>query len=198
MMGFGSSLRAFIELAEQKNYVFVGATEINAFFVEKGLGAHFEEYERDPMNLFPLTNYTFLVTDFLGGGMGAGVQPPWGVRLPYVGPPVSGNMFSLANSSTQSMDTYTAKYGASVVRWVQENQPNIANPDEVASVGHFGPISPRNLLRAYMQGGVEAICIAIDHVSSLDHVAWIEKEAEEYAYHSETGGGIIALTRSQQ
>ncbi len=197
MMGFGASLAAFIELGRVKHYEFIGATEINAFFVGREYIASFEEYERDPMKLFPLTNYAYLVTDFLGSALGAGTLPPWGLRVPYDGPFVAGNVYSLAGTAVQSMDIYQAKYGE-IVRWMLASHPNIANPDYAGSVGTLGPITARNLLRAYMQSQIEAICIAIDNVSSPDHIEWVYKEATEHKYHAKTGGGIIALTRSQQ
>lgn len=195
-MGFGSSLKALVDLGLTKGYTFVGATQINAFFVDNDLARPFFEYERDPVNLAPMTNFTYLVTDFLGSAIAVGAQPPWGIHLPYDGPALAGNFQSITQYPKQTMDAFEAKYG-SIIRWPQENMPNIADPDFTGAVpgGNLGSISARNLLRKYMDFEESPICIAVAHVS-IEQVNWVYNAAALGGYHCRLGGGVLTLMRS--
>lgn len=197
-MGFGASLRALIDVGLQKGYTFIGATEINAFFVRDRFAIPFLELERNPEALFPIDKYTFLVTDFLGSAVAVGARNPWGIHLPYEGPTLAGNFFSITDNPKQTMDAYEGKYGR-IVRWPQENRPNIADPDTVGNIpgGEMKPISPRNLLRGYLEAGMSPICIAIAHVS-LEQVQWVYNTAAIHNYHCRPGGGILAVIRNKQ
>lgn len=82
--GFGASLLELVRAAREIDYAFVGATYCNAFFVEKENAAKFVDYEVDPTVLFPPTNYTYAVTDYLGRLVLVGQIPPWGAKDPLV------------------------------------------------------------------------------------------------------------------
>lgn len=82
--GFGASLLELIRTAREIDYVFVGATYCNAFFVDKEDAVKFIDFETDPTVLFPPTNYTYAVTDYLGRLVLVGQVPPWGAKDPLV------------------------------------------------------------------------------------------------------------------
>lgn len=189
-MGFGASLRALFDLSFGKGYRFVGATACNAFFVLAEYEDRFADYERDPMVLFPLTNYTFLVSDFTGRSLAAGAEMPWGIHSPYVGPAIVGEIRSITNDPKQTMDAYEAKYGT-VVRWYQHDRPNIADPDQPTPEG----ATARAVLIDYMQAAQTPICIAIDHLSNPYHVRWVRALASRYGYQYRLGGGAVTLVR---
>lgn len=196
MMGFGSSLGALIDLGKTKGYTFLGATEINAFFVVNDLFRMFgEEWE---IEYPPYDSYTYLATDFLGNAVAVGKKLPWGIHLPYEGPILAGNYFSVTEHPKQTMDAYEAKYGP-IVRWPQEEMPNIADPDYTGYVpgGKVGSISARNLLRTYMEHKKPLICIAVAHVSP-EQVAWVYSAASRKNYQVHATGGILALTRTEE
>lgn len=197
MMGFGSSLKAFIDLGRQKDYTFIGATQINAFFVRSIYERRFLDHEADPLVLFPLTNYTFLITDFVGSAIGAGTKPPWGVHLPYVGPTIAGETFSITNNPRQTMEAYEERYGT-IIKWTNENHPNIANPDFVGITpgGLVGTVSARNHLREYLDRGASPICIDISHIAT-EQADWVRDTAAQHGYHCRLGGGILAVIRSE-
>lgn len=196
-MGFGSSLKALVDLSLQKGYTFVGASRINAIFVKSEWAAPFGEFEKDLVTLFPLTEYTYLVSDFLGHALATGVKPPWGIHLPYEGPQVLGHQFSITERPEQTMDAYEAKYD-NVIRWPQDGMPNISDPDFTGPIpgDKIEPISARNLLRSYMEADRKIICIAVAHIA-IEQVNWIYSTAAEHGYRTRLGGGVLTLVGPQ-
>lgn len=183
-MGFGTSLKAVIELGKWKGYEFIGATHCNAFFVAATIAGPFLEYERDPIVQFPLTGYTFLITDFTGQALAVGNNAPWGIRTPYVGPFLNGDPVQSVSADPEStMDAYGA-----IVRWSGALWPNIADNQGGAP----------DLLLHMLRNSLTPICINITNVSSPNHLEWIRPLATKNSYQMRFGGGILALVKENK
>jgi hypothetical protein len=158
----------------------------------------FMEFERNPQVLFPPENFTYLVSDFRGSAVGAGKPLPWGIKTPYTGPTLSGDVLSITDDPEQTLRAYTKQYG-SALTWPQDGWPNVGNPDAIGPIpgGRVkSTTTSRDLLRRYVVEKVSPICIVIEHLSNERDFDWICQMASLYGYQYRIGGGVIALLRS--
>lgn len=182
---FSASIKAYIDLAREKGYTFIGNTHCNAFFVIDDEADLFSDYETNLDVLFPRENFAYVVTDFNGNALGAGRHLPFGVRLPYITTPVTGDhVFSLTNDPHQTFAAYGSVYPY-IVFWKATKHGNIADPQSPA----------RKNLNNFLHRGIP-VAIPITNVSNMAELDWIRPLAKQYHFEYREGGGVIALVRS--
>lgn len=193
-MAFGASLKALIELGEEKGYTFLCATHCNAFFVVDEESESFQQFPRT----FPgPEEYTYLVTDFNGNVLAVGKPAPWGLHLDHVSVPLIGaNADTLSQDAELTMNLYENKYGG-CIKWKNLLFPNIGDPHTVQQMpeGWIPPISAHALLTQYLSEGNSPICIGIAHLSTMEDIEWVKPLAESFGYSHRLSGGVLALIK---
>lgn len=193
---FGSSLLALIELGEKKHYTFIGATRCNAFFVQDALAKPFFRYERDPLVLFPLTGYAYLITDYDGNALGVGEKPPWGLHLPYTGvPPVpSDQVFEVYDDVREAL--FPANEKAHVADIYYQAKYQFDNMITLFQPPHVLYPEAKPMLEAYLScEQYSVISLQVDYVSNPKDLQWIYDMGNQYGYTSRLAGGVILLKK---
>lgn len=184
-LGFGASAAALIELAERKDYSFIGMTHGNCFFVVNELADHFQDYERDPTNLKPYDNLTYVVTDYSGNAGLVGSESPWGINFGLVGIRDVASVGSTATVAANMQD----KFNQPVLCLTPSNWHNVNN---ISTAG-------RRVFRGFLQAEVPIICIAVDHCPQRIGYEWIFEDARFYSYEIlEEKNKMVTLMRFVQ
>lgn len=179
---FGSSLLSIVRLGISLGYRFVGASRCNAFFVIEAEAGPFNTYETNPETLFPVTSFTYAVTDYLGRVVLCGQPLPWQAKEPYVLPlDASTNVIPITVSPQHIRRGFESLWGPAM--WVSSASPN--------------GLTQRLLNLILKEQRPPLVCVDLSN-EAPETKAWLLGVGEPHNYKTIVAGPVMGLIQQEE